>query len=562
MNVGERLDLLAKDWRGPMVAAFVAFLAALPGALGLPPLDRDEARFAQASAQMLESGDFVTIRFQDTPRFKKPVAVYWLQAAAVKALSNVESREIWAFRVPSVLGAMLAAAACAWGAAGAFGSREGLLAGIMLGSSFLLSTEADIAATDAALAGAVTLAMAALARLYLAARGGVSAGRPSKALLWAGIGFSILLKGPVGPMIVLLAIGALCAWERRVAWVKTLGWGWGLIAVAAFVGPWAMAITVATDGAFWGAAVGGDLAPKLLRGQEGHGAPPLFYAALAPLMLFPAVLALPGGLSAGWRARAEPGVRFALCWLIPAWLVFELTPTKLVHYTLPLYGALAWLMARALAEPFGRSARWSGAALAALAGLLFASAGFFAMSRLSDFSGLPWAVLAAVLFLAAAGLGAWMLMEKKAVAAVTVSALTALVAHGVLVGLLAPALRPLWLSSRAARALALVNLSPREGVTQGPVTVAGYEEPSIVFLLGTNTELGDAEDAATAIVQGRPAIVEGRLDAAFEAALIRDGVKALRVGQGAGLDYSNNHHDILRIYRPVPGAMPQQESAR
>ena len=40
------------------------------------------------------------------------------------------------------------------------------------------------------------------------------------------------------------------------------------------------------------------------------------------------------------------------------------------------------------------------------------------------------------------------------------------------------------------------------------------------------------------------------------------GVKALRVGQGAGLDYSNNHHDILRIYRPVPGAMPQQESAR
>jgi hypothetical protein len=131
-----------------------------------------------------------------------------------------------------------------------------------------------------------------------------------------------------------------------------------------------------------------------------------------------------------------------------------------------------------------------------------------------------------------------------------------------LVGLLAPALRPLWLSSRAARALALVNLSPREGVTQGPVTVAGYEEPSIVFLLGTNTELGDAQDAAAAIAQGRPAIVEGRLDAAFQSALARDGVKALRVGQGAGLDYSNNHHDILRIYRPVPVAAPQQESVR
>jgi 4-amino-4-deoxy-L-arabinose transferase-like glycosyltransferase len=323
-----------------------------------------------------------------------------------------------------------------------------------------------------------------------------------------------------------------------------------------------MAITVATDGAFWGAAVGGDLAPKLMGGQEGHGAPPLFYAALAPLMLFPAALALPAGLFAGWRARAEPGVRFALCWLVPAWLVFELTPTKLVHYTLPLYGALAWLMARALAEPVSRWARWSGAALTALAGLLFAATGFVAMSRLGDYSGLAWAWLAAALFLAAGGLGAWLLIRRRARAAVAASAVVALVAHGVLVGGLAPALRPLWLSSRAARALARVDLSPLEGVTPGPVTVAGYEEPSIVFLLGANTEFGDAEDAATAIAEGRPAIVEGRLDVAFRSELTRQGVKALRVGEGAGLDYSNNHHDILRIYRPVPGAPLRRESAR
>ena len=76
----------------------------------------------------------------------------------------------------------------------------------------------------------------------------------------------------------------------------------------------------------------------------------------------------------------------------------------------------------------------------------------------------------------------------------------------------------------------------------------------MVFLLGTNTELGDADDAADAIAEGRPAIVEGRLESAFQAALAADGVKAERVGEGAGLDYSNNHKDILRIYRPVnPG---------
>jgi 4-amino-4-deoxy-L-arabinose transferase-like glycosyltransferase len=242
--------------------------------------------------------------------------------------------------------------------------------------------------------------------------------------------------------------------------------------------------------------------------------------------------------------------------------VFELTPTKLVHYTLPLYGALAWLMARALAEPLGRSARWTGALLTVLAGLVFAASGFVAMSRLGDDAGRPWASIAGVLYLVAACLGAGMLIRRHEVLAVAASAAVALPAHGVLVGALAPALRPLWLSSRAARALALVDLSPREGVTPGPVTVAGYEEPSIVFLLGTNTELGDAEDAAVAIAEGRPAIVEGRLDAAFQSALAGRGVKALRVGEGAGLDYSNNHHDILRIYRPVPASRMRHVSAR
>lgn len=543
------------------MAALVALFAALPGAMGLPPLDRDESRFAEASAQMLETGDFVTIHFQDAPRFKKPVGVYWLQAAAVRALSKVESREIWAYRIPSVLGAMLAAAACAWGAVAFFGARAGMLAGVLFGASFLLSTEADIAATDAALTGVVTLAMAALSRLYLAANGGPAASWRSKALLWTGLALSLLLKGPIGPMVVGLTLAALCLWERRVTWLKSLGWGWGGVLTLAVVGPWAIAITVATDGAFWGAAITGDLAPKLVSGHEGHGAPPLYYALLAPFLLFPAVLLLPAGLVSGWRQRAEPGVRFALCWLVPSWLVFELTPTKLVHYTLPLYGALAWLMARALSEPIGRASRWTGAALTVFAGAIFAAAGFVAMFRLQDFTGMPAAVGAACLFLASAGAGAWLLLRRRALAAVSVAAALAILAHGVLVGWLAPSLRPLWLSSRAAKALEAANLSPTQGVTPGPVTVAGYEEPSMVFLLGTNTELGDADDAADAIAEGRPAIVEGRLEGAFQTALAADGVKAERVGEGAGLDYSNNRQDILRIYRPLHPAPVTRETA-
>ena len=95
----------------------------------------------------------------------------------------------------------------------------------------------------------------------------------------------------------------------------------------------------------------------------------------------------------------------------------------------------------------------------------------------------------------------------------------ALVGHGLIVAGVAPALRPLWLSNRAAKALAAAGASPAQGVIPGPVTVAGYEEPSLVFLLGAETELGDASDAAQAIAEGRPAIVEQRQTAAFQAAL-------------------------------------------
>src|ERR1700712_5735552 len=142
MSFEEHLARASRGWRGPALAALIAFLAGLPGLLAVPPLDRDESRFAQATAQMLETGDFTVIRYQEEPRFKKPVGIHWLQAASVSLLSSAEAREIWAYRIPSLLGAMLAAAARAWGAGAFFGAPAGLLAGAMLGTTFLLSTEA------------------------------------------------------------------------------------------------------------------------------------------------------------------------------------------------------------------------------------------------------------------------------------------------------------------------------------------------------------------------------------------------------------------------------------
>src|SRR5579863_6408893 len=75
----------ATHWRAVAVLIVISLASFLPGLFQIPPVDRDEARFAQATKQMIETGDYVDIRFQDEPRYKKPVGIYWLQAAVVEA---------------------------------------------------------------------------------------------------------------------------------------------------------------------------------------------------------------------------------------------------------------------------------------------------------------------------------------------------------------------------------------------------------------------------------------------------------------------------------------------
>src|SRR5437879_7793244 len=115
VNPGSRLvgviDFVTADHvRAVAFLLLCGLLLFLPGFFNIPPIDRDEARFAQATKQMVETGDYVDIRFQEEVRYKKPVGIYWMQAAAVQAASALglprAQLRIWVYRVPSLIGAL------------------------------------------------------------------------------------------------------------------------------------------------------------------------------------------------------------------------------------------------------------------------------------------------------------------------------------------------------------------------------------------------------------------------------------------------------------------------
>lgn len=543
--------------RGGIAAArrmgFVGLVAAMMGLAGvftLPPLDRDEARFAQASAQMLETGDFIVIRFQDEERNKKPAGAYWLQAASVAAFSDAKAREIWAYRLPSVFAAALAAIFAYAAIARLFDPAAGVLCALFVATAPVFSAEAMIAKTDALLLACVAAAGAALAHLFADARARGRADAALAAAFWVAIGAGILFKGPIILIVVapLILMTALRFPETRP--LTTLRPLAGALILALMIGPWAYAIGAATDGRFFAEAAGADMLAKVGSAQESHAGPPGYHLLLAPFLAFPFAALIIPGLVAAIRLRKDFSVFFLLAWLIPGWLIFELAATKLPHYVLPLYPALAGLAALAAFRPEAapRAAWRAGAALYAGAGL--ALAGAMALLPLAvgakvSVLGAGAAVLVMALTLAAAA--RYWRAEPLQGAALSIPA-AAVLAVALLAGVL-PGLTPLALSPRLSAALDEADLHPlRDGAA--PAALAGYYEPSAVFLLGTRTALGSGAAAADALIErGAAAVVEERERAAFEVRLKERGGRAATVAVIDGFNYSKGRRASLAIFR-------------
>ncbi|MGX5841318.1 ArnT family glycosyltransferase [Mesorhizobium sp. ArgA1] len=526
------------------------------GLASMPPLDRDEPRFVQATKQMAESGDYVDIRFQEASRYQKPIGIYWLQSAAVTLSGEGAQAPIWVYRLVSALGIAIAVVAIAWTGANLFSANAGLAAGLIMAAIFATAFEGRDAKTDAMLLACCVLAQGALAQVYLASRRNEAVAGHLPWVFWAAQGAAILIKGPIAPLLSALTVVTLVAFERDWRWLAKLKTGRGLILVVLIVLPWLALITWKSHGAFLQQAVGKDMLGKVAQGEESHGIPPGFYVLTYSLFMWPfGLVSLGAGLQALNRLRDDPRLRFCLAWYIPFWLVFELIPTKLPHYVLPAYPGVAlligWLLTLKPQEANAPLRRWQNWLWWSTAfGLAVVSLGLAAVCI-----GAPlylrhafswWSVPAAA---AALGAGYLAFSRRLQVPLVRIgaTAVCAGITYALLFGVIVPSLKPIWMSREIEAVVRAVR--PCE---TSVLASAEYHEPSLVFLVGTKTVLTDVDGVAQHLLDD-PACALGLAPVGDEQKLddllAGQGKKASRVAEVDGINYSSGDKLSLGLYR-------------
>ena len=552
--------------------ALICLLLWLPGLLSLPALDRDESRFAQSSRQMLDSGNYVDIRFGQVPRYKKPVGIYWLQAAATTVAGSLNrdghaDGHIWTYRLPSLLGGVAAVWLTCW-LGSLFSAEAGLLAGLMMAASLLLAAEAIMATTDAVQLAAITLMQGVLLRTYRAVKEGRE--QPSTWVVlagWAGLAIGILVKGPVAPAVAAATIVVLCAWDRDWKWLKQTKPLTGIALTILITAPWGLAIALESHGAFFQQSLGGDFAAKVAGGQEGHGAPPGYYLLLSVLTFWPAILFVLPGMAQALTRKTEPLTRFLIVWAGAWWLAVELVPTKLPNYVLPAFPPLAilaslWLLAPK-AEQGWRSYLPFIAALQFLLGLCAIAVAplllpkYYALLSPDLFDNVPL-VLAA----GAAGLSGLIaisfILTGRRLMAFAPAIIAAVILIPVLSAWSGPGLDRLWVSQRLA-ALVAKNRGPGDP----PPMLAGYEEPSLVFALGADVDLTDGRGAAERGAQlGGLVLVDDEERPQFLARLAEVQAAATMLDDLSGFNYSRGRATHVTLYRVAPLGLQSIPQAR
>lgn len=476
--------------------------------------------------------DWIVPIFNGQPRINKPPLIYWIQAGIARAWArfvpdlaadNIDALPtggIGRFRIASFLGT-LAAVLALWAVGRAMGGGgQAMLAAALFASCTVVMFDVRQARTDQWLTAWTVIAMGALWQIVRPVSNATGWRWPL--MFWLALAMGMLTKGPVCPVVCGGAVAVLAAVSSDRSWLRRLRVGWGVAIVAsvlaAYVVPLAYLVGAGTllwtfaDEVLWRAA-----APK-----EGHFAPPGIHLLLLPVLFWPGSLGLAPALVHTWahlkiaprdaleaarsswfrRWLVEPlvdirlqtaahGVSaelFCVAWILPGWLAFELSMTKLPHYTLPLYPAIALLCARGLMtsasgwQPFlqsrlSRPLLWGWFALTVLltVGVLLAAVLLFE----PQLDAIGWFViaLAGAFVLFVNGLIAAALKHNRFVRVQILAVLLAAITLPVTFHFVLPNAQRLWISSRLVRELERIDPAGTR-----PLAAIHYHEDSLVYL--------------------------------------------------------------------------------
>ena len=339
--------------------------------LGRPAIsDSDEAFYAQAAREMVESGDWITPHYNRQYRFEKPVLFYWLAAVAYLVIGVGEL----AARVPSALAGLVLALttyACArrW-----YDETTALLGGAITATSFGYIAVAHQALPDLALACFITIGTwAALVALVAPRPPGRDPGR-RRWLVLTGVALAgaFLTKGPVGVALPAMVVAPLAGWRcfretrsragdppaplRRLVWDVCLLTSVCLVLTV----PWFAAMTATHGTAYLDRFF---IAENMLRfATDRYNAPrPVWY--YIPIVvggLLPwSPLMLLWGRSIRRRLtrarRVAPVEVWLGVWALTPLLFYSVSIGKQPRYILPVLPPLAVLIARAVSQRLDRA---------------------------------------------------------------------------------------------------------------------------------------------------------------------------------------------------------------
>lgn len=354
--------------RRGLIAVSLLLFAWFAATAWLRPLTLpDEGRYGSVAWEMLSSGRWGVPLLDGLPFFHKPPLFYWISAGAMQWFGV----HPWVARMPSLLGATLAAAGLfaftrRW--SGAVHARGAV---VVLATQPFFYVGAQFANLDMLVAGCIsaTVLLGAHAMLLVQQQAPY---RAPLAAAYAMAALSVLAKGLIG---IVLPGGVLIVWllvARRPRLLLKLVWLPGLLVFVAVGLPWHWLMQLRYPG-FFDYFVIYQHFQRFSTGEFNNRQPFWFYVPVLLLLTLPWSLALPAAL----RRPASEEARLPLTSLMWSWagvvvVFFSLPASKLVGYVLPALPPLAWLLARALSGtslPASRLSKRAGT-LAVLAALV------------------------------------------------------------------------------------------------------------------------------------------------------------------------------------------------